>query len=153
MIESTLAHRTQDDVASVTHDLENGGVRIVIGTFLDNSGVFRAKQVPVAKVANQVNCTVTGDVVMNDGNVFLLVSNGDASPHSVSVTPSLTSLNIPGIGQITKATVTQAVGASDEAILGPFPQAVFNNASGQIAISYTAITSMKIMAVRISRTQ
>ena len=52
MIESTLAHRTQDDVASVTHDLENGGVRIVIGTFLDNSGVFRAKQVPVAKVGS-----------------------------------------------------------------------------------------------------
>jgi len=111
------------------------------------------EQAPVAKLANQVVCTSGGDAVPNDGNVFLLVSNGDASSHSVSVTPSLTTLNVPGIGQITKATVTAAIGAGDEALLGPFPPAVFNNASGQIAITYTAVTSMKIMAVRISRTQ
>ena len=50
--EPTLPHRSAHDVARVIRDLEDADVRTVIGTFVDNSGVFRAKQVPVAKTGS-----------------------------------------------------------------------------------------------------
>jgi glutamine synthetase len=52
MTEATLAHRSAHDVDRVVRDLDGGGVRTVIGTYVDNAGVFRAKQVPVSKTGS-----------------------------------------------------------------------------------------------------
>jgi glutamine synthetase len=52
MTEPVLSRLNANVVSRVTRELEDVGVHIVIGTFVDNSGVFRAKQVPASKVGS-----------------------------------------------------------------------------------------------------
>jgi hypothetical protein len=96
-------------------------------------------------------CTGGGDSVVNDGRTVLVVKNGDASPHSVTVTPAKATTQQDGLGALTKAAITVAVAAGDVAVIGPFAPALFNDINGKIAITYTAVTSMTIMAVRVAK--
>jgi len=50
--EPNLAHFSAERVAKVAQKLSDADVRIVIGTFVDTAGIFRAKQVPVAKIGS-----------------------------------------------------------------------------------------------------
>lgn len=87
-----------------------------------------------------------GDVAANDGQVFLHIINADAGSHTVTVTSVATAT--PGLAQ---ADVAVAVGASEERMIGPFPAGAFNNASGQIAITYDDVTSVTIAAVKFDK--
>jgi len=106
----------------------------------------------VAKLANLANCSAGGDTAPNpDGLVFLLVLNGDVSSHTVTVTPAKPTVTQPGVGLVAKAAVAFAIGTLDEVLLGPFPPSIFNDTNGNVDITYSAVTSMKIMAVRLGR--
>jgi hypothetical protein len=108
------------------------------------------EQTPVARTANAVACTAGGDTCPNDGRTFLLFENGDAASHTITVTPAKTTLNQPGVGTVEKANVALAVGAGDEGLLGPFPPGMFNDINGNLAITYSAVTSCKILAVKLA---
>ncbi len=93
-----------------------------------------------------------GDVAANDGKTILLVLNVHASlARTVTVTAQDTTANAPGFGAVTKADAVQSVETATLDVLGPFPTTAFNNASGQIAITYSdSADSLTVAAVRVS---
>lgn len=109
------------------------------------------EQTPVARGANAVAVTAGGDTCPNDGRTFLLFENGDSASHTITVTPARSTVNAPGLGTVEKADVELAVAAGDEGLLGPFPPGVFNDANGNLAITYSGSgTSCKILAVKLA---
>lgn len=90
----------------------------------------------------------SGDVVDNaDGKTFIVVKNGSGSPVTVTVTCQDTASYFDkNLGKITQANVTKSVAAGADAILGPFAPRTFNNASGQLAVLFSATSSVNIAA-------
>ena len=91
-----------------------------------------------------------GDVVANlRGDVVLHVKNGAGASMTVTVTAQQTTKSVPGFGALTKASVAVAVPAGEERLIGPFPKSAFNNASGNLAITYSSPTTVTIAALRV----
>ena len=91
-----------------------------------------------------------GDVVDNtDGKTLLLIHNGDGSSVNVTITAQNTSFTDGKLGAITKSTQVVAVAGGARKIIGPFPANVYNNASGQLAITYSAVTSLYIACIKL----
>ena len=91
-----------------------------------------------------------GDVFPNDGKTIIMLWNDDASLSSVTVTAQDTTASGAGFGSVTKASAVQSVEADSGDIMGPFPVSAFNNASGQIAVTYSSVTDLDVAAVRVS---
>lgn len=90
-----------------------------------------------------------GDVVANDGNIILHVKNGDASSHTVTTTAQVTSKEFEGFGSATFSNSAVSIAAGGEKFIGPFPIKTFNNTAGNIAITYDAVTSVTIAAIKV----
>lgn len=95
------------------------------------------------------SAAVGGDVVANNGKTILQVTNGSGSSITVTVAAVNTDLSNPLQGSVTKSNSITSVGAGATKIIGPFPTGVFNNTSGQIAITYSAVTSITIAAITL----
>lgn len=79
----------------------------------------------------------------NNGKVLLLVENGDASPHSITI------VSVPDFaGRIQD--IVQAVAAGDLAIFGPFKPAWWNQAAGLLHVDIDVDTSVTLAALRIA---
>ncbi len=97
-----------------------------------------------------VTATGGGDVAPNDGKTVLILWNDDASLAVVTVTAQDTTANAAGFGAVTKADAVKSIAANTADVMGPFPTSAFNNASGQIVITYSSVTDLDIAAVRVS---
>ncbi len=86
-----------------------------------------------------------GDVFANDGRTFFHLVNADASPMTVTV-DSLTNCD-QGVDHNLVVVVTNA----EERMIGPFPPSRFNNASCQVSVTYTSVTSLTVAAVSLSQ--
>lgn len=87
-----------------------------------------------------------GDVVTNtDGGVIILFYNGDASAKTVTV-KSYTAA-IPPAG-MAKADMAVLVAANAVAKIGPLDAAAWNNGSGQVELTYSAVTSCRVGAFK-----
>jgi len=85
-----------------------------------------------------------GDEVANpSGDIAFLVKN--ASGASITVT-RLIRASGPDGATVTNPTVTVANGATT--MIGPFTTGVHNDANGLCKISYSAVTSVTVLAVR-----
>ncbi len=84
-----------------------------------------------------------GDVVPNNGDMWVEIINGDASPTTVT---AATPATIQGVA-IADPTLTVAAGARRK--WGPFDPGIFNNSSGQVAFTYSNSTSIEIGAYTI----
>ncbi len=92
-----------------------------------------------------------GDVIPNDGKTVLLILNVNAgSVRTVTVTAQDTTANAPGFGAVTKADAVKSIAANTADVMGPFPTTAFNNASGQIVVTYSSVTDLDVAAVRVS---
>ena len=92
-----------------------------------------------------------GDTADNTyGKTLLLVRNGGGSSINVTITAQNTSFSNDKLGTVTKGNTVKAVAAGGMEIFGPFPPNVYNNASGQIAISYSAVTSVTVTAIKLN---
>ena len=98
-------------------------------------------------VATYAAATADGDVVANEGTIFLHVKNGGGSEITVTITAQTTSVDSPLYGELTKANASKAIAGSAEAFIGPFQINAYNNTDEQIAITYTAVTSVTIAAL------
>lgn len=98
--------------------------------------------------ATYASADAGGDTFANDttNRIFIHVKNGDASDHTVTVTPATASKEVAGFGTMTKATVAVVVTAGEERFIGPFPRGAFGN---NPAITYDAVTSVTIAAVKV----
>jgi hypothetical protein len=84
----------------------------------------------------------SGDYFANDGQTFLLIKNGDASDHTVTAAIQST------VDGQTVSGASHNVVAGHTAILGPFPTGIYNDANGRVQLSYSATTSVTVMAVK-----
>lgn len=85
-----------------------------------------------------------------DETTFLVVKNGSASPITATINPVITSAKVPGVGTLTVAAISESVPASGERWIGPFPVA-FNEASGLVNVTYSAVTTVTVAAVRVPK--
>ena len=102
--------------------------------------------------ATYANAGGAGDVVTNtDGKTLLHVKNPGASSATVTVTAQVSSTTKPGFGTVSRANIVASLAAGEEAFLGPFPTSAFNNASGQISITYggAGATDVDIAALKL----
>ena len=105
-------------------------VSTIIITGLDSSGLFET-------------AAGGGDVFANTGREFIYIKNGDASPINVTFTTPGTYKGLA----LTDPVVV--VGATDEMIIGPFSTGAFNNTSGQVAVAYSAVTSVTVAVFQL----
>ena len=94
-----------------------------------------------------------GDTADNGGGTFLHIKNGGGSEITVTITAQTTSVDSSIYGDLTKANASIAVAASGEAFIGPFKPSAFNNANGEIAITYSAVESVTIAALYMTQSQ
>lgn len=90
-----------------------------------------------------------GDQFKNDGRTFLLVLNEDASGITVTVTAQATAFSDALMGPATKSDGGGAVAAGKAALFGPFKQAAFNDSSGFVQVTYSAVTSVTVAAIKM----
>lgn len=99
--------------------------------------------------ATYASASAGGDVVANDGNVFLHVKNASGSPITLTIAKQTSAtINDTVYGKLTKADATATIAAGAEVLIGGFKPDAFNNSSGQIAISYSSATSVTIAALK-----
>lgn len=88
-----------------------------------------------------------GDKVKWADNVALMVKNDDASAKTVTLTPAFTDIVDERYGELTRSPIVLVVAAGAVAII-PRMSVAFRNASDadKVAITYSAVTSLKIAA-------
>lgn len=84
-----------------------------------------------------------GDSFDNDGRTFVHVKNGSAG----SITVTVNSQTACNYGFDHDETVS--VPAGGERLIGPFPKERFNDADGRVKLSYSAVTSLTVAAIRL----
>lgn len=90
-----------------------------------------------------VAASAGGDSFANDGRVILRVQNGGAS----SITVTATATGQCNQGALHNATGSVSAGATND--FGPFPASQFNDGSGNVNVTYSAVTSVTVAAIRI----
>jgi hypothetical protein len=85
-----------------------------------------------------------GDSFANDGNTFLNVKNGSGGDITVTVNSQVTN---PCPGQAA-ADIAVVITAGEERIIGPFNQQAFNNANGQVELTYSGVTSLTVAVIK-----
>ena len=101
------------------------------------------------KVATYQAAEVGGDVVSNDGTIFLQLKNGSGGEITVTITAQTTSVDSSLYGDLTKSNAVKAMAASTELFIGPFAPIAYNNSDAQIAITYSGVSSLTIAALKL----
>lgn len=97
--------------------------------------------------------SATGDTVAspaNDERTFIHVKNAGGAAIVVTINPvSPTSAKVQGAGVLTVPAISVSVPAtSGDRMIGPIPQA-YIDAGGNINLSYSAVTSVTVAALRL----
>ena len=91
-----------------------------------------------------------GDEFANDGNtIFVAAAGGTGS--LITVTVQTASLDVQGMGTMTKTSATGTIGTAGVRVFGPFPTGAYNNGNGRVAVSYSVATGLKVGAIRLPR--
>jgi len=85
-----------------------------------------------------------GNFFTNSGNIALRVINGGTS----SITVTITAQAACDQGTKHDLVVTVASGATKE--IGPFPMRHYNDASGYVKVTYSAVTDVTVAAVKLA---
>lgn len=89
--------------------------------------------------------TSGGDIWTGSGFEWLVINNGGASPITVTLARGVGGLidsqNLP-------ANTVSVTNAHTE-IIGPFPVGLYNDATGNVTVTYSAVTSVKIAVYRL----
>lgn len=97
----------------------------------------------------------SGDTIANDGNVFLLFKNSNATARTLTMPGNAT--DKPGFGTLSAADMTETYTIpgsgtnGGECMIGGFPPARFNNSSGQLTPTIDVVTGLTVAAVKIVR--
>lgn len=84
-----------------------------------------------------------GDEFANGGRTMLHVKNGGGASITVTIT------SVKQCDQGSTHNVQVSVPAGGERVIGPFDPTRFNNSSGRVAVSYSAVTSVTVAALEI----
>ncbi|MBI1188318.1 MAG: hypothetical protein GC206_13470 [Alphaproteobacteria bacterium] len=103
--------------------------------------------------ATFASATGGGDTFVNpnDERTFLWIVNGSGGDITVTFNRQPTTLPVSGHGNIPLTDRAVVVTAGEERLIGPFPAAMYNNASGAVEVSYSGVTSLTVAAIRMPR--
>ena len=93
-----------------------------------------------------------GDTFPNpeDQSTFLVVINGGGGSINVTLTSQIATASVPGVGNVALSDRVVAVANGTTRFIGPLPPR-FNNAAGQVAVTYSGVTSVTVAAVRLPK--
>ena len=107
------------------------------------------KIVQTGLVATYAAASSGGDTLVNTGIQFFHVKNASAATVTGTVTPVISTVVDPLLGNLTKNSAIIKLEAGAEGFLGPFETDAFNSPSGQIAFIFPVITGVTIAALYI----
>lgn len=84
----------------------------------------------------------------NRGASKLMIKNDSAGSVTVTITAQRSSISDAQYGDRPVSDRTVAVAAGAITIIGPFAPYVFNDASGDVNVSYSATTSVTVAAIK-----
>lgn len=92
-----------------------------------------------------------GDQFANpsDARTYLHVNNGGGGSITVTITAQVASAQVPGKGLMTKANGGGSVANGAAKVFGPFPAEMFNDANGNVQVTYSGVTSVTVGAFRL----
>lgn len=95
-------------------------------------------------VPSYAACTGGGDSFTPTGRTFLHVKNASGGALTVTVAVQATTATLA------VSNVAVSVGAGAERMIGPFPQNLFADSTGQAQITYSGVTTLTIAVLRDS---
>ena len=98
--------------------------------------------------ATYSNAAVGGDEFSNDGQTFIHIKNG-ATDVNVTIAAQDTSINKQGYGDVTIANTVVTCTASQDRLIGPFPQGRFNDSNGKVQLTYDDESNVTLAVVRM----
>jgi hypothetical protein len=102
-------------------------------------------------IASMSGADGSGDEFINTGLEFLFVQNAHSGSHTVTVTAQVTNLHHQQFGTVTKKNIVLVVAAGEEAFIGPFKQAAFNDTNHKVQVTYSAVTSLSVAALYLDQ--
>ena len=94
-------------------------------------------------VDSLVAASAGGDALPNDGQCWLEVLNGSGAPITVTITPQS---KYQGETIAPRAVVVPAAGRRK---IGRFDSGIFNDANGNVAVTYSGVTTLTVGAFRL----
>lgn len=83
-------------------------------------------------------CGAGGDQFANSSAQFIHVKNADASSHTVTIVTQTT------VDTLAVADRAVAIPAGEERLIGPFGASTYNDGSGNVQLTYDAVTNLTI---------
>jgi hypothetical protein len=103
----------------------------------------------VAGIAATYHAAASTDILQqNDGRVVLIVKNTGGSPTNVTVDDP-NSGTPPAATAFNPDVVIAVPATTGERVIGPFPPARFNDASGNVNLAFSVTTGVTWAAVRL----
>lgn len=99
-----------------------------------------------------VAATGGGDQFANptDERTYLEVANGGGGSITVTITAQNTSFpGGPNVGTLTASNAGGAVVNGTTRVFGPFPARIYNDANGNVQVTYSGVTTVTVQALRI----
>jgi len=110
----------------------------------------RASLTEAGVVATGVAANAGGDTVNNaDGKAALFIHNGSGGAITVTITVQNASFASDQFGVITKSSIAVVVAAGARAVIAKVPPAAYNNGNGELAITYSGVTSLFVQAISL----
>lgn len=85
-----------------------------------------------------------GDAFLNTGKEFLAAKNASGAPITITF---VTQVTVDGQAV---ADLAVAVPAGHTMLIGPFPPGYYNDGSGQVQVTYSGVTTLTVMPVRLT---
>ena len=113
-----------------------------------------------AAVDSGVNYTsqaaaVGGDAFLNDGKTVLLFANTNASSRTLTITRQNKNPQVQGFNPITLTDLTVTIPGSATngglCVVGPFAHTEYDDSTGLVQLSYSAVTGLNVSALSVSR--
>jgi hypothetical protein len=91
-----------------------------------------------------------GDSYPNDDDTFLFINNQDASSKTVTLVAQRTAIKKEGFGELTIASIAVVVPTLSRRLI-KVPIGSYSDASGRVQLTYSAVTSVTVAALRARR--
>jgi len=105
---------------------------------------------PSADLSASVTTAATagGDAWLLQGREFLIVKNGDGSPHTVTIVSQKNSFGTQNAAD----DLVRSVAAGKIAVIGPLSAIRFRDANGLAQVTYDAVTSVTVLLAAVAVT-
>lgn len=94
--------------------------------------------------------TTNGNSIQNPaGDVILIIQNTHASDQgTATIEVQDGTVSYPGIGEVTKSSVTCTLDSDEECIVGPFPPIFWNDGNSNLIVTNNASGSLQIAPIK-----